>query len=196
MQPEQNQNYWQPSSETPADPAASVTTEIPTQPPVEELEAPAPPEVAALSWQASEFVHHEKDGMWFLALIGVATVLLLLDIFLIRSWTFGALIVVMTVAIMVVARRPPRTINYALSTHGLQIDEKQFNLHDFRAFGVVQENAFYSIRLIPNKRFMPMVSVFFPPEQGEEIVDVFGQALPMENIKRDPIDKLVEKIRF
>ena len=134
--------------------------------------------------------------MWFLALLAVATVLLLIDIFLIQSWTFGILIVVMAITVMVIAKRPPRTINYTLTPQGIQIDDKPFNFHDFRAFGVVQENAFYSIRLIPNKRFMPMVSVFFPPENGEEIVDAFGHALPMENIERDAIDKLVEKIRF
>lgn len=195
MQPEQNQNYWQPSAEPQATMPAPVTPEL------AQAQAPAQEQAPIsggepLAWQASEFVHHEKDGMWFLALLGVATVLLLIDIFLIRSWTFGVLIVVMAITVMVIAKRPPRIINYTLSPQGIQIDERQFNFHDFRAFGVVQENAFYSIRLVPNKRFMPMVSVFFPPEHGEEIVDAFGQALPMENIKRDTIDTLVEKIRF
>ena len=160
-------------------------------PQVEEVE-----EFAPLTWQASEFVHHEKSGVWFLALLGAATVLLLIDGFLIRSWTFGILIVVMAISLGVIARRPPRTLMYTLTSRSLQIDEKRFDLRDFHAFGVVQENAFYSIRLIPNKRFMPMVSVFFPPEYGEEIVDILGHTLPMENIKRDSIDKLVEKIRF
>ena len=195
MQPEQNQNYWQPSAEPQSDPAAPMTNETMQPAPVEVAAVPNP-QTAPLSWQASEFVHHEKDGMWFLALLSVTIALLLLDIFLIQSWTFGALIIVMAIAVMVIARRPPRTITYTLSSHGIQIDDKQFNFHDFRSFGVVQENAFYSIRLVPSKRFMPMVSVFFPPENGEEIVDAFGQALPMESIERDAIDKLVEKIRF
>lgn len=197
MQPEQNQNYWQPSAEPQADMPAPVTSD-PVQPLGSEQVPPAVPASTdePLSWQASEFVHHEKEGTWFLALLGVTIVLLLIDFFLVRSWTFGALIIVMAVAVVVIARRPPRTITYTLSSHGIRIDDKQFNFQDFRAFGIVQENAFYSIRLVPNKRFMPMVSVFFPTEQGEEIVEVFGRALPMENIERDTIDKLVEKIRF
>jgi hypothetical protein len=193
MQPEQESNYWQtapePQSEVPAQTAPG--SEI-TEQPATGAKLPDQP----LTWQASEFVHHEKGGMWFLVLAAVAAVLLVIDIFLIRSWTFGVLIVVMTLAMMVVARRPPRQVNYALSSHGLAIDEKHFSFHDFRAFGVVPEGAFYSIRLVPNKRFMPMVSVYFPTEQGEEIVDIFGSVLPMEHIERDPIDKFVEKIRF
>lgn len=172
-----------------------MTNEIAPQTAAPAVQASAPQE-APLSWQASEFVHHEKDGMWFLALLGVTVALLLVDVFLVQSWTFGALIIVMAIAVMVIAKRPPRIITYTLTAQGIRIDEKQFHFQDFRAFGVVQENAFYSIRLVPNKRFMPMVSVFFPPEDGEEIVDAFGHALPMENIERDTIDKLVEKIRF
>lgn len=195
MQPEQNQNYWQPSAEPQTDKSAPMTNEIAPQTAAPAVQASAPQE-APLSWQASEFVHHEKDGMWFLALLVVTVILLLIDIFLVQSWTFGALIIVMAIAVMVIAKRPPRIITYTLTAQGIQIDDKQFHFQDFRAFGVVQENAFYSIRLVPNKRFMPMVSVFFPPEDGEEIVDAFGHALPMENIERDTIDKLVEKIRF
>lgn len=152
--------------------------------------------MSPISWQASEFIHHEKDGMWFLALLAVAAVLLALDIFVVKSWTFGVLIVVMAVAAVIVGKRPPRTLNYSLSNQGLRIDEKSFSFHDFRAFGIVQEGALYSIRLIPNKRFMPMVSLYFPAEQGEQIVDLIGSVLPMEHIERDSIDKIVEKIRF
>lgn len=193
MQPQQDQNYWQPAAE-PAEQAAQTPDIAPVGP----LEAAVEPEdiPQPISWQASEFVHHEKSMEWFLSLIGIATILLLVDVFLIKSWTFGALIVVMAISAIAVGRRPPRTLNYLVSPGGIQIDEKQFHFHDFRAFGVIQEGAFYSIRLIPVKRFMPTVNVYFPPEHGEEIVDMFGSILPMEKIESDFIDKLVEKIRF
>ena len=173
-----------------------VTTDFPEQTLYESADAgvSAPPE--AMSWQASEYVHHDKAGLWFLGLIGIATVLLLVDFFLIRSLTFGVLIVVMTVVVMVIARRSPGIVSYSLTAQGLQVDEKHFSFHDFRAFGVLQEGAMYSIRLIPQKRFMPAVNVFFPPEYGEQIVDVFGSVLPMEQLEPDLIDRIAERIRF
>lgn len=190
MQPQEENNYWKPSDLDGS--LAEPQTELET--PDQHMEQQS--DIEPITWQASEFVHHEKSGIWFMALLGVASVLLLLDVFLIRSWTFGALIVVMAISAVVVARRPPRTLAYSLTPHGIRIDEKSFTFHDFRAFGVVQEGAFYSLRLVPNKRFMPMVSVFFPTELGEQIVDNIGLALPMEHIELDVIDKLVEKIRF
>lgn len=193
MQPQQDQNYWQPTAE-PAD----IAEQAPAMPAEEQavVVADQVDVTEPISWQASEFVHHEKGTEWFLSLIGIAAILLLLDIFLIKSLTFGALIVVMAVSAIAVARRPPRTLTYLVSPSGIQIDEKQYRFHDFRAFGVIQEGAFYSIRLIPVKRFMPPVNVYFPPEHGEEIVDMFGAILPMEKIEFDFMDKLVEKIRF
>jgi hypothetical protein len=50
--------------------------------------------------------------------------------------------------------------------------------------------------LIPHKRFMPSVNVYFPAESGEEIVDVFGESLPMEHVEPDIIDKLSRKLRI
>jgi len=150
----------------------------------------------SLTWQASEFVQHDKEGVWFLGLAGFAILLFLLDLFIIRSITFGVLIVVMVLGVVVIARRAPQVISYALTPDGLQLNEKHFSFHDFRAFGVLQEGAMYSVRLIPQKRFMPPVNVFFPPEYGEQIVDVFGTVLPMEHIEPDIIDRLAERIRF
>lgn len=190
MQPQQEQNYWQPES-----PPQGERVQVP-QPTGPEVSDDNNNVLNPISWQASEFIHHEKDGAWFLVLLAVAAVLLAVDIFVVKSWTFGVLIVVMALAVVIVGRRPPRTLNYSLSSQSLQIDDKAFSFHDFRAFGIIQEGALYSVRLIPNKRFMPMVSLYFPAEQGEQIVDLLGSVLPMEHIERDPIDKIVEKIRF
>lgn len=187
MQPQSEQNFWQPEQPSmPEAPGPAVQSEL----------DPASANMQPLSWQASEYIHHEKAGGWYAALFGLAAVLVAIDLFLIKSVTFSILIVVMAFAVAVIARRPPRVMTYLLSPLGIRINDRTFNLHEFRAFGIVQEQAMYSIRLIPNKRFMPLVSVYFPPELGEQIVDMFGSSLPMEDLKLDFLDQLTEKIRF
>lgn len=151
---------------------------------------------APLLWEASEYVHHEKDMRWFLALMGGGAILLLVAVFLIKSWTFIALIVVMTLAIIVLAKRPPRTIRYQLSAQGIQIDDRHYSYTDFRAFDVINDGGLYSISLVPVKRFMPSTLIFFPPEQGEAIIDTLGSAIPMEPSKPDAIDRLSRYLRF
>lgn len=190
MQPEEQNTFNAPPASTPTALGAVATDNL------VDNEAQQPPSNEAVTWQASEYIQHDKSGLWFLGVAGIALALLLIDFFLIKSWTFGALIVVMAVVTIIFARRPPRIVSYVLTPQSLQVDEKTFHIQDFRAFGVMQEDAVQYIHLLPVKRFMPAVNVYFPPEYGEQIVDILGSLLPMETIEPDFIDRLTQKIRF
>jgi len=61
---------------------------------------------------------------------------------------------------------------------------------------LIQDADSNSIMLIPRKRFAPGVSVYFPADAGERIVDILGQRLPMENLKLDVVDVIVRKLRL
>lgn len=199
MQPENRGNYGQPQSEAPL----QVTEFPPTQSPVAPPAAlPAADPTAqtdpdqTLSWEASEYIHHEKEWIWFLPVIGGGLALLAVSIFLLQSITFSVLIVVMTIALSIYAVRPPRIMRYELSPLGVRINEKSLSFRDFRSFGIVQDGPLYSALLTPNKRFMPTVTVYFPAEYGERVVDLLGSYIPMQNVELDFVDKLMRKFRF
>lgn len=167
-------------------------------PPQQAVSAAQRPPVHAdyLSWQASEYVHHEKEKLWFLVLFGATIALVTVALLVIQSITFAVLIVVMAITLAVFAVRPPRINNYSITGSGIQINEKHFLYHDFRYFGVVQEGPLYTAILIPNKRFMPAVTIYFPSEDGEAIVGVLGAYLPMEHVQLDLLDQVVRRLRF
>lgn len=186
MNPDQN-GYWQPQQEEPA-PAAEVPQSAPETPAVEQQ---------PITWSAQEYVHLDKGGWWYVLFALVVLGFIAIDFFLLRSWTFTALVIVMAVAVIVYIRRPPRTLTYALSPQqGLYVGEKLYHFDDFKAFGLIRDAEHYSIMLIPRKRFAPGVSVYFPEEAGEKIVDIMGQRLPMEELKLDLIDVVVRKLRL
>lgn len=194
--------YLQQASATlPPEPVVAMTEPEP-QPELENIQtSPAPGSYQAstapvLQWQASEYINREKNTTWFVGLVVVAVALAVVAIFLMKDFTFALLIVVMAVALAVIARRPSREIQYQLSEAQLRVGEKTFPLGNFRAFGVVQEGAIYSVSLTPVKRFRPSVNVYFPQELGEQIVDILGSVLPMEDMKPDMIDKITEKLNF
>jgi len=186
MKPDDGQTYWQADQDD-----QSLLTEEYAAASEQQSVLPAEP----LTWTASEYVQHDKQVAWYLALTVVTIVLLGLAIFM-QAWTFAVLVIVMGVCVGVLAGRPPHSVKYTLSEYGLRVDEKNFAYHDFRAFGVIQDAALYSVVLIPNKRFMPAVNVYFPSEMGEQIVDIFGAFLPMEHVELDFVEKLARKIRF
>lgn len=152
---------------------------------------------ATVNWQAQEYVDVDRGPAWYIVFLAVVLVFIAVDVFLIKSWTFSALVIVMAVSLFVYTRRPPRTITYSLSIkQGLYIGEKLYSFSDFRAFGLLNDDGSHSIMLLPRKRFSPGVSVYFPEDVGEQLVDIIGQQLPMEDVKLDPIDVVVRKLRL
>lgn len=138
----------------------------------------------------------EKNNLWFVGLAVVSLVLIVVAIFLLNNWLFAVLVFVMAVSVVIFARRPARDLQYRLSSELLAVNDKTFPLSSFRAFGIMPEGGLYSITLLPVKRFSPGVSIFFPPENGEAIVDMLGSRLPMEQLEPDFIDRLSEKLHF
>ena len=196
MNPEQKENYWQQDTDdvietnTPELNYVDETTEAAVQQPSTIGDAP-------VSWVADEYIHGEKNGLWYVGFVLIVLGLIAVDVFLLKSWTFSVLVVVMAISVIVYARRPPRAIQYTLSgRQGLYIGEKLYNFADFKAFGLIRDGEHHSIMLIPIKRFAPGVSVYFPEDVGERIVDILGARLPIETLKLDAIDLIVRRLRL
>ena len=149
----------------------------------------------SVSWDAQEYVVRDKNGAWYTGLVIVGLALIALSIWL-QWWTFAVLVAVSVVALIVYSVRPPRMIHYELSHECLREGEREYKFADFKAFGVMQEGAHFSIVLVPRKRFAPQVTVYFPEANGEAIVDLFGAHLPMEEIRLDVLDRVVKFLRI
>lgn len=149
----------------------------------------------AISWQAQEYVVREHKTGWYvgLALVTVAFAVLA---GVLQAWTFLALVIVSALAILVSTLKPPRTIDYKLDGEGLTEGARLHPYSEFRAFGILQEGENYSAILIPKKRLGLSIKVYFPEGKGEGIVDALGARLPMEEVKLDFLDKIVNFLRI
>ena len=149
----------------------------------------------AISWEAEEYIIKEHHGWWYFGLFVVTAGLSALAIWL-QGWTFLALIIVSAITVLVFNLRPPRKIHYILSKDVLTEGKIKHPLSDYRAFGIIKEGSHYSAVLIPKKRFGINVKVYFPEGSGEAIVDNLGARLPMEEVKTDLLDKIVNFLRI
>ena len=127
-----------------------------------------------VSWDAEEYIQYKHNLGWYIALFVIGGLLILLSVYL-QWWTFIALIVVCIIAILVSAARPPRKIHYTLTKDGLMEGNHLHKYEDFRAFGILKEDSHFSAVLI---------------------VDALGAHLPMEEVKLDLLDKLVNFLRI
>lgn len=148
-----------------------------------------------VEWDGQEYVTHERNVGWYVGLVVVGLMLVAVSI-LLRWWSFTALIVTSVAALFLYTTRPPKKIHYVLSKDGLKEENRLYKFEDFKSFGVLQDDKRFAIVLRPKKRFSASVTVYFPEAKGEEIVDMFGVRLPMEQVKLDFIDKIVKFLRI
>lgn len=210
MQPNDQQGYTQPTQDQPAQPVAPPPVEAPAPAPVDqalaetalqadaetfEQSADAVADETPVSWSAYEYIHHEKGTLWFV-IFGIIAVVVLGAAIYFQQWIFAVLIAVIVAVIIVSSRRPPRELTYELNSDGLSIDGIMHPFEDFKAFGVVRDGEEYSVMLIPTQRFQPAITVYFPEEAGEAIVDMFGARLPMKDLHLDAVDRVVRFLRL
>ena len=148
-----------------------------------------------ISWEAEEYIVREHNAWWYIGLFIVCAGLSALAIFL-GWWTFLALVILSGIAILISALRPPRKIHYTLTSDGLTEGNNLHPFTNYRAFGILKEGTHFSAVLIPKKRFSLNTKVYFPGNSGEQIVDALGARLPMEEVKLDFLDKIVNFLRI
>ena len=151
--------------------------------------------IPEVTWEAKEYIEYKHNTGWYVALFVVGAALCALAVFL-GWWTFLILVIVCIIAILVSSSRPPRRLHYKLDSTGLTEGTRLYKYEDFRAFGILKENSHFSAVLIPKKRFGLRVKVYFPHNSGEAIVDALGARLPMEEVKLDFLDKIVQFLRI
>lgn len=152
--------------------------------------------VKAVQWTASEFIAHHKTSGWYLMLGGGAVVLAAVVFLVTQDKISTAMVAVVAIIFGIFASRNPRELPYSVDNESLYIGDKVYPYATFRSFSVVQEEGVDSIRFMPLKRFMPILSIYFEPKDEQKIIDVLSQYLPVEERQLDTVDKLMHKIRF
>ena len=154
---------------------------------------PAPDDV---SWTASEFVAHEKSAGWYGGLAAVAAVVAALVYLLTRDIISTAVVLICGGAFGVLGGKKPRQLQYHLDSSGVTIGSKHFDYEMFRSFSVVPEGAFSSIVFMPLKRFAPLTTIYYAPEDEGKIINILTDRLPFEERKDAMIDSLMKRVRF
>ena len=159
-------------------------------------QAPERPASGTVKWTASEYIEHNKTSSWF----GLALIVLVVAvavIYLVTRDVLAAFMVAMAGIIFgVFSARSPRVLEYAVTAEGVQIGQKLYRYEELRSFAVNDDGPLPSILLIPLKRFLPPITVFYEPQTGDSIINVLASYLPFEHKQPDMVEKLMSHIRF
>lgn len=169
---------WQPTPDVPDDGASQAF-------------APEP-----VAWTASEFIAHQKSSSWYAILGGAAAVAAVAVYFLTHDKITVGMIIVAAIFMGIFAGRKPRTLQYEIDASGVRIAQKLYPYGLFKSFSVIDEGPLSSIVLMPLKRFMPSISMYYEPSDEAAIVNMLSAYLPYEERQRDAVDSFMHRIRF
>lgn len=149
-----------------------------------------------ITWTASEFIAHHKPPSWYAALFGGLLGLTGFAYFLTRDVVSVVTILIVGVLFAILASRKPRQLSFGLNSSGVTIGDKFYPFSQFKSFDVIHEGAVGCINLLPLKRFMPELSIYYPPEEEDKIIDALSENLPHNRREEQSFDRLMKRIRF
>ncbi len=158
--------------------------------------AAAPASHNAVSWTASEFIAHDKADSWYIKLAVGALLLAALVYLLTRDLVSVIVIAIFAAIFGFFAARKPRVLNYALDNDGLHIGNKFYAYTDFKSFSVIDEGGIGAIWLMPLKRFMPSLTIYFAPDDEDKIITALTAYLPFEERDADMVERMMRRMRF
>lgn len=150
-----------------------------------------------VSWTASEYISHPKSISWYFVL-AAATLVFTAGIFFVTHGDIISSLAVLVLAVIfgVYAARQPKEQSYLLDQDGLHIGTRIYGFGSFKSFSILDEGPFSSIVLMPLKRFMPLISIYYDPAEEEKIVGFLSEHLAIEYRQHDFVDKFMRKIKF
>lgn len=151
----------------------------------------------SVEWTASEYVAHNKSLSWFVAL-GIIAMALTVAVYVLTGRDPVSAIVVPIVAVLFgySAARRPQVRRFKIDSHGITMGSRFHPFSGLKSFTVSGEGAIKSIVLIQLKRYMPPVSIYYPPDQEERIMEVLGKYLPFEPERHDNVERVMRRIKF
>lgn len=167
-----------------------------TFPSARKTEQSKPDDDNYINWSASEFMSHEKSANWFVIVAVVGLVIAILAYVATKAILPTLTAIVGTIMFSVYGARDPRELEYQIDKTGLTIGPKHFSYDHFRSFSIIKEGALRSIDFMPLKRFSPMISVYFHPDDEHIIAEILGNYLPHEDREQDMVERLMHHIRF
>lgn len=180
-EPVQPASNWQFSADS-GEPAATQQTQV------------SPPQ--SVSWTASEYIAHARGFGWFV-LLGLGLFVVVTLIYFVTKDVLATVMVgIAGITFASFAARPPKVLNYTIDSQGVQIGHKHYGYAELRSFALLDDGPLPAVLLMPLKRFLPPITVFYEPKEEDAILDALSAYLPHENKEPDLVDKLMSRIRF
>jgi len=155
-----------------------------------------PEEVKGIAWEAYEHHHVEKKSDWFW-IVGIIIVSVAVASILLGNPLFGIMILIGGTVMLILASRPPKIVQYAVTQRGLRLDDTLYPYTTLEAYFIDEEDVLGPQLLVRSEKlFMPLLILPLPEEYIDEIEGIIAPRLPEEHIEEPFARKVLEFLGF
>ncbi len=146
-----------------------------------------------LSWHFKE-PKNNLPTSWYVKVSLFFVILVLLAIFWMKSYTAAAVFVIVFLTLLVYIKRPQEKVKFMIDDESVYINDKAYQINNYKYFTVRQQKDYFVISLMPIKRLSTELVINFEEKIGEELVDRLAAKIPLEPYEESFIDNLIRKI--
>lgn len=125
-------------------------------------------EDAVISWEAPEYVQHEKGWKWFV-FAGLAVLALIAYAVSTSNWTLVVALVVLAAVYVWQHFYKPDHVKIIISEAGVKIGSREYPFHDIKSFWIYYNDQVKSLNLRSNSKFLPDVSIELGDQHPTEL---------------------------
>lgn len=152
--------------------------------------------IRAVTWEAPEHHHVEKNGDWFW-ILGIITIVCSISAFFFGNFLFAILIMVAGTTMGLIANKTPEVIPFAVSTRGLRVGSVLYPYSTLECFYIDEDHEHGTQLMARSTRmFMPLIIMPIPEEYMDEIESILETRLPEEHLEEPLANKLLEIFGF
>lgn len=122
-----------------------------------------------ISWEAPEFIQHEKSWLWFV-IAALAAVAFGTWAVLTANWTLVVAIVVISVLYIWLHGQTPRNIEVQISKTGIRVGNKEIPYQNMESFWIIYHPPHVkTLNIKSNSRFHPDLSIDLDQQDPAEL---------------------------
>lgn len=148
-----------------------------------------------ISWEAPEFIPHEKGPDWYWA-VGVIAITLAVAAIMFGNILFALVILAGSLTLTLQASRDPDMISFTLDEDGVQAGDTLYPYSSLKSFWVENNPHEQKILLQSEKVWMPYIVVPIAEIDPEEVRNFLIEYLPEEEHQEPLSQKVMEYLGF
>jgi len=122
-----------------------------------------------ISWEAPEYVQHEKGWKWFL-LAGIAMLLLVVYGALTANWTLVVALVLAAAVYVWTHGQTPKHVEIIVSKTGIKVGEKEYSYQNIKNFWIIyRPGHIKTLNLASNSKVLPDISIQLGDQDPAEL---------------------------